>query len=275
MSELSRSRVVIGQTLVESVIFDYDKPIIVCFNPAGKLLTDRQVANGHHAWSFEFLASQRINAVSINTIGHNHWFLCEQLEQYLLELNTTLKVFPERLGYGASMGAYGISRYANLLDINRALLFSPLLPPQSDQSETFDHLTDVGFTLVFDPFNAEDKDVAVRYPKSTHYLHFYAVGHQVIESTAKIGLLKPLLLSFYGNQNMTVEFYKQQTKKRQLLRYYSYLDRNPTGKNTLRRRFVIKKHKLVYIVKHSDQIVEKVLTKLRKSLKKKLRKLNR
>jgi hypothetical protein len=98
------------------------------------------------------------------------------------------------------------------------------------------------------------------------------VGHQVIESIAKIGYIKTLFLQFYHNQLDTTEFYKQQQKKRSIMRYYSYMDRNPTGKNSLRRRLIIKKHKLRYSLKNSDKLLSQVSRRFNKSIKKRINK---
>ncbi|MDV7104198.1 hypothetical protein R3X26_07235 [Vibrio sp. TH_r3] len=265
-------RVIVDNSLIEYAFFDYKKPIVICFNPAGMLLTSKQVENGEHAWCYQFLRKQQINVVAINTIDENHWFVRPKLSDYLKELAFSLQQFPERLGYGASMGAYAISCFSETLNINRALIFSPLLPPLSNKDQTFKELESTLFTLIYDPFNAEDKEIALRYPSQTHYLHFYGVGHQVIESISNIHYLKLLFLSFYNNELDIVAFYRKQQDKRKLLRYYSYMDRNPTRKNTLRRRFIIKKHKALYMIKNSDKVIKKLKHKLLKSLKKKTRK---
>lgn len=268
----NEDRVVVNNSLIEYAFFDYDKPVVVCFNPAGMLLTKKQVNAGVHAWCFEFLAKQKINVVAINTVNENHWFLCPELKEHLHNISSMLKKFPERLGYGASMGAYGISHFSSLLNIDRALLFTPLLPPNSDKKQHFKDIELTRFTIIFDPFNAEDKEIALRYPAKTHYLHFYGVGHQVIESIAKIKYLKTLFFEFYSNNINQSGFYHHQRNKRSLLRYFSYMDRNPTKKNTFKRQLIVKKHYIMHMFKNTDQIYNKVLGKLLKSIRKRTRK---
>lgn len=271
----NKKRVVINNSLIEYAFFDYDKPVVVCFNPAGMLLTNKQVNAGVHAWGFEFLARHKINVLAINTVNENHWFLCSELNQYLHDISLMLKKFPERLGYGASMGAYGVSIFSSLLNIDRALLFTPLLPPNSDKKKHFKDIELTQITIVYDPFNAEDKEIALRYPAQTHYLHFYGVGHQVIESIAKIKYLKTLFFEFYSNEINLNRFYHHQRNKRFLVRYFSYMDRNPTKKNTLKRKLIVKKHKIMHMIKNTDQVYNKVLGKLLKSIRKRTRKYNK
>lgn len=271
--QLDSGRVILNQSLVEYAFFDFGKPIVVCFNPAGMLLSREQINAGEHAWCYNFLVKQGINVLAVNTIDDNHWFLCSELEEYLNGVAPQLQKFPERLGYGASMGAYGVSCFSSTLNLDRALIFSPLLPPDSDFTQHFRDIDCGQFTIVYDSFDAQDKEIASRYPLGTQYLHFHGVGHQVIESIAKIGYLKTFFLAFYNNTINRKEFYQQQKSKRTLVRYYSYLDRNPTRKNTKRRKLIIKKHKFLYMMKNTDQVLNKVINKLSKSLKKRIRML--
>ncbi|PSU32979.1 hypothetical protein [Photobacterium lutimaris] len=271
---LDSERVVLNKSLIEYAFFDYNKPVVVCFNPAGMLLTKKQINASKHAWCYNFLVKQQINVVAINTVNDNHWFSCSELKEYLKGITSLLQKFPERLGYGVSMGAYGVSCFSSLLNLDRALLFSPLLPPESDPSQHFSNINNTHFTVVYDPFNAEDKTIALRYPTHTQYLHFYGVGHQVIESIAKIDYLKGFFFAFYNNEPYRKEFYYHQRKKRQLVRYYSYMDRNPTGKNTLKRKLIVKKHKFIFMINNVDQVYIKVRNRLLKSIKKQTTKYN-
>ncbi|NAZ71294.1 hypothetical protein [Vibrio toranzoniae] len=267
------NRSIVGNTLVECAFFDYNKPVVICFNPAGKLLSEKQLHSGAHAWGFKFISSLGINVVAINTLSLNHWFLCSEFEEYVPKLAVLLKRFPERLGYGASMGAFAVTYYAGQLNINRALLYSPLQPPKRDHNFDFTECHSTHWSIIYDPFNEEDKAIAHLYPAQSHYLHFYGVGHQVIESIAKIKYLKPLFLQFYAGQIADVEFYKQQTKKRTLIRYYSYMDRNPTKKNTFKRKAIIKKNKLLFILRNSDLLYKQVANRISKSIQKRINKI--
>ncbi len=269
MSMIFSKRDIIKNTLIEYAFFNFEAPLVICFNPAGKMLSKEQVNSGSHAWCYEFMLKQKINVISLNTISENHWFLCSELESYLKTLTDIIDKFPERLGYGASMGAFGVSKYSNLLKINRALLFSPLLPQNSNSISPL-NLSTIEWNIVFDPFCKKDKIIAEQYPISSKYLHFYGVGHQVIESIANINYLKELFFNFYKNEINNFLFYKKQRNKKNILRYYDYMDRNPTKKNTLRRKLIIKKHKIIFTFKNSNQLYEKITEKLAKSIKRRL-----
>ncbi len=266
MGLLFSERKLIKNTLIECAFFNFDEPLVICFNPAGKVLSSEQVNAKLHAWCYDFMFKQKINVIAINTVSENHWFLCPELEDYLKSLEDVIARFPQRLGYGVSMGAFGVSKYSQLLKIDRALLYSPLLPKDSNFS-ILPSLVDTEWNIVFDPFCAKDKEIAEQYPTRTRYLHFYGVGHQVIESIAKIGYLKSLYLQFYKKEIDNVEFYRQQRKKKKLIRYYSYMDRNPTTKNTLRRKVIIKKYKVIFILKNFDQLYKQVKNRLVKSIR--------
>ncbi|WP_146448610.1 hypothetical protein [Vibrio kanaloae] len=273
MDIVYNNRSIVGNTLVECAIFDYDKPVVICFNPAGKLLSEKQVISGEHAWAFKFISTLGINVVAINTVSMNHWFLSTEFEKYVPKLAVLLERFPERLGYGASMGAFAVSHYAGQLNINRALLYSPLQPPKREHDFDFTECNHTHWNIIYDPFNREDKAIAHLYPVQSNYLHFYGVGHQVIESVAKIKYLKPLFLQFYSGEVETAKFYKQQTKKRTLMRYYSYMDRNPTEKNTLKRKVIIKKNKLFFALRNCDLLYRQIANRLSKSIKKRINKM--
>ncbi len=275
MQLLESGREIVGDTLIEYAFFDYSQPVVICFNPAGMMLSKKDVSANAHAWSFELLSKLEINVLAINTIDDNHWFLATDFVNQIDRLTALVFPFSERLGYGASMGAFAVTQHAKTLGINRALLFSPLQPPNRKSDYDFRGELQTEWTIVFDPFNAEDKHIARLYPLNTQFLHYYGVGHQVIESLAKTHCLKPLFLQFYTGALDVIQFYKSQSKKRSVMRYYSYMDRNPTQKNTPRRKLVIKKHKLLFTLKNSNLLIGQVTHRIKKSIKKRTRKLGK
>lgn len=269
MKTLFHRRDIVRNTLIECAFFDFSKPVVICFNPAGKMLSINKVNSDSHGWSYDFMTMKKINVISINTISENHWFLHPELEDYFNSLSDLLSTFPERLGYGASMGAFGVLKHSNLLNIDRALLYSPQQPKNSHLNQ-LPNIKNTKYYIVFDPFCLDDKNIVNKLNFPIKQLHFYGVGHQVIESMAKIGYLKTLFSKFYENKIDYNDFYKNQKKKKMLLRYYSYMDRNPTHKNSLKRRTIIKKAKIKFILNNIDQVYVKIKRKVIKSIKRKL-----
>lgn len=277
MLELNKeTKLIIGETLVHYYICNIEAPVIITFCPAGSILTSREVQAGNSGWSFDFFKKNKINIISFTAIDCKHWFLCDKLLQFIKELSPQLNVFPERLGYGASMGAFSTSIYASELQLNRLLLITPIRSPKTEWNEQskFNYCANFkgDITIVYDPFSAKDKQAALSYPNSTHYLKIYGVGHRVIESLSEIKLLKQVVLQFVNNKIDHLEFVKVARRRRNLERYYSYIARNPTHKNTPRRKKIIRYYLLQWNLKHPKQIFLKLKKKWSKSLTKKINK---
>ena len=263
------SRLTIGRSLVQFHIVDFNQPLVISFAPAGKKLSSAQVHAGESAWGIEFFKKHNINVLSINTIDENHFYLCDELTHYLLSMKPLIERFPERLGYGSSMGGFGVTHFSQLLQIDRALLFAPLL---HDSAPTVAANHPCQFTVIYDPFCLQDTDHAKRYPAHTQWLKLYGVGHQVIESISNFRALKPLVMAFINNTIDEPTFYQAMRQRRTIERYYSYLARNPTKKQTLKRRLLVKYHLLKWIVAEPSSLVNKLTGKWMKSINKRMQK---
>ena len=273
------TKLIIAETLVHYYISNIEAPVVITFSPAGSVLTNRQVKTELSAWSFDFFKKNEINIISFNAINNKHWFVCEELLQFIKELSPQLTIFPERLGYGASMGAFALSIYASELQLDRLLLITPIKAPREEWNEQskFDYCAKFKgkITIIYDPFSPEDKQAAKSYPERTYYLKVYGVGHRVIESLSEIKLLKRVVLQFVNNKIDHAEFVKYARLRKGLERYYSYMARNPTQKNTRRSKKIIKAYLRKWNLKHPKQILLKLKNKWSKSLTKKLNKLRK
>lgn len=257
--------------LVESHIVDVNAPVMVTFSPAGFVLSSKEVEDGKSAWGYSFLKKMNINVISFNAINERHWFITPEVKAYIKTLSPFLEQFPERLGYGASMGAFAASLYANELNLDRLLLITPMCLPSYIKSDTvFNYANDFDgkITLIYDPFCSVDKQCAFMFPKTTRYLKFYSVGHQVVESLSHIGYLKILVQRFIADNIDETEFSINARKRKHLERYYSYLKRNPTKKNTKKRKRIIFYRFFIWNIKNPEATVKKMILKWRKSIKK-------
>ncbi|NRB79275.1 MAG: hypothetical protein HRU38_11500 [Saccharospirillaceae bacterium] len=279
MLELQRdTRFIVDDILVQYYITSVDKPLMITFAPAGHVLTSKEAEAGSPAWGFEFFKKMGVNVISFALIKNKNWFISDALVNYLTQLSPCLSVFPERLGYGASMGAFAHTLYYSPLQLDRLLLVTPLTPFGNTITSTeFDYCAKFqgDITLIFDPFCPQDKLHALRYPEHTHYLKLYGVGHQVIETISKIGYLKRLVIDFINNDISHVEFNNAMRERRNVERYYSYMARNPTQKLTTRRRKIIRHHLLMWHLAHPTYFIHKFTTKWRKSIRKRLNKLSK
>ena len=267
---------IIANTLVNIHIFNHDYPVIITFSPAGAVLSKSEVESGINAWAYDYFKKKKINIIAFSAIEEKHWFVCDTLREYISSLSSKLQNFPERLGYGASMGAYALSIYCQPLHIDRLLLITPI--PSSlnfNKRSGFNYSQDFSgqITIIFDPPCPNDKKQALLYPAQSKYLKFPGVGHQVIENISHLRLLSPLLMSFIDNDINPQQWVVDVRKRRTLARYYSYMAKNPTNKGGKKRRIKLKRAYLEFALKHPSIILLKLTTKWKKSINKKVKKL--
>lgn len=279
-------RQTIGDTLIQYFIHSVDNPLVITFSPAGAVLSKQDEESQISPWSFDFFHKQEMNILSFACIEHKDWFRSKQLAIFLEKLAPQLQCFPERLGYGASMGAYAVILHAQRLQIDRALLLSPISSIidgqetfcQADNQEKYIDLNDWSnvacqLTVIYDSFCANDKEHARRFASHHQFLRFPGVGHQVIESLNNIGYLKPLVLQFIQGDVKLAEFAKAIRKRRNIERYYSYMKRNPTKKLSKQKLKFIKRTFIFWQLCNLNQITAKFKRKWGKSLKKRTRNL--
>ncbi|AWK84089.1 hypothetical protein [Photobacterium damselae] len=267
------TKIIIDGTLVQYHIYSEDKPLIITFAPAGSVLTYKQIRKDHSAWGFEFFKNRGYNILSFSAIEEKHWFISPILLRYINSLEKQTLLFPQRIGYGASMGAFGLSLYHKSLHIDKLLLITPLTPNDKNiEHLSFDycagHHGDI--TIIYDPFCHQDTLHAMRYPKNSQYLKLYGVGHRVIESMNQLSMLKHTIRDFIVGQIDTENFYRSAKKRKNIERYYSYLLRNPTNKLTKKRINIIKYHAVKLYLTHPYHTLGKPIKKWIKSLKKRL-----
>lgn len=269
------NRHITDKVLVEYHIFDINSPIIITFSPAGYVLTTKDIEQGRNAWGFTLFKKMKINVIAFTAINEKHWFVLPEVDNYIKGLAPLLEQFPERLGYGASMGAFASTFYANELKLDRLLLITPMnIPKRINNDINFDYAKNFKgeIALIYDPLCPVDKLCALKYPQQTQYLKFYSVGHQVIESLSNIGFLKTLVLQFIKNKINPKLFAIEARKRKNLERYYSYLKRNPTKKNTVRRKEIILYRFIKWNIANPTASIQKVVFKLKKGVKKRLQK---
>lgn len=271
--EQQEDREIIDNTLVQTYIFSFNTPIMITFSPAGSTLTSKQVAEGANAWSYDFFKKNNINILAFSAIDNKHWFTSKVLKSFIQQLTPQLTDFPERLGYAASMGAYALSNNYDELLIDRMLLITPITSTEEhNQLTNFNYANNYlgQLTILVDPFCIQDKTESKKYPPHSTTLAFPGVGHRVIESLSQIGYLKPLIFQFINNDINRYQFSKMVRQRRNISRYYSYMMRNPTKKNSKKRRSVIRRYKMIWSLDNIGLLLNGFWMQRKKSIDKRI-----
>lgn len=262
-----------GDGYVKFCFVDLELPVVVTFAGAGQCVSTEQAISGKSPWGFDFLKKKNVNVVSFANIEKNNWYLGAPFDELVGEVGNVLSHFPEVIGYGGSMGGYGLSAHAAPLGINRALLINPISTLNKSivswetrfgyaQKFDWNQSRDGGEALfsglvIFDPFCKEDKQHAARYRNLTKVVT-PGLGHGAALYLNKMGLLKNLFWSFYSNNFELEEFGRKfRARRRYLPRYYNQMLKDKSvSKNSTRYQ---KMKDLAY--KHVPELREENLTK--------------
>ncbi len=232
---------VIGDVYFRYSIINYDLPLIIYFSHMGTVLSDEQINNDEFIPSdFKFLLEKNLNVITFYCIDEANWYRNYDFHRALESLGPLFLKFNLRLGYGGSMGGFGVSAFANILNLNRVLLFSPIsslnksiagwetrfknrqrkyswIGKYHDGSE----LNCSGY-IVYDPLFKLDALHAKRYSKLTH-LKVPGVGHAMGEHLQCMGILKWLFDSFLGDTVNEVVFRRRARRRFSYQGYYKHM----------------------------------------------------
>ncbi|MBF7052340.1 hypothetical protein IOC61_03290 [Halomonas sp. KAO] len=257
----------VGKVFVKYHFKDFTRPLIITFSPDGVgLLSKEKIASGVSPWGFSYIKKIGYNVISFAELAENRsYYRDKSFRERIFDFSRSLPDFSERIGYGGSMGGYGVSAYSNVLGISRMLLFNPISTrnravatwdwekKRSLDSFKFDWGGDYsdgaesnasGF-VVYDPLYQCDKLHAIRYSRLVK-LKFPGVGHGVSEFLNQMGELDWLVKSFLNNELDSRNFFKKIRKRRRIERYYSWMLSNENEYLTPNRRNVIEKFRDFY-----------------------------
>ncbi|MDO6691926.1 hypothetical protein Q4574_01460 [Aliiglaciecola sp. 3_MG-2023] len=106
---------------------DINLPVVITFGQLGtSVCFDDALRGAVSPWGFEYIRSKGVNVLSFACINKPNWYRSQVFAKFLKKISLDIKCFPTRLGYGSSMGGFGVSVFANLLNINRVLLLNPI-----------------------------------------------------------------------------------------------------------------------------------------------------
>ncbi|WP_256871027.1 hypothetical protein [Shewanella sp. Scap07] len=250
-------------------IVDLSKPVVLCFAP-GNSGTDRMDMQ-QNLWGFDYLKSRKMNVLSITHNGQQNFYQSQACMDIFSALGECLAVFPERIAYGSSRGCFAIGLHAKRLGLDRALMMMPVssmnaeLAPQEPKVKQYGAhpnwqgphndaaICDIPLTVICDSLYPADHHHCRRFSNVVQFLRLPGVGHRVPSVLNKMGMLSKVVIDYLHNEIDTQAFYKEARKRRQLNVYYRQLLRDPTGKLTTKRKFILRKHQTHVAVSNLSQ----------------------
>ncbi|SHH75973.1 hypothetical protein [Ferrimonas marina] len=252
-----------GSEIIDDVfcrfcISDFSAPLVVTFSHMGHKAQKADGLDSYKPWAFDFVKSCGFNSISFSCLGATNWYRSAKLEDELKLLSPLLDRFEVKLGYGGSMGGFGIGAFAKVLKLDRVLLINPISTLNADIAPwetrfskwrneldwshgSFDG-TDFESTgyVVYDPLYDLDRKHAFRYKNLTH-LKVPGVGHSMPLHLKEMGALKKLFIDFANNQLDLHWFYKKVRNRKLYPRYYKWMLEH-CKRTTPSRRKVISRH---------------------------------
>jgi hypothetical protein len=262
---------VIGAVFYKLFFHDPSLPVLVTFGSMGMIVTKENANDPNFSpWGFDFAVKLGVNVLSFSSFVQSTWYRCPIFHEWLENNKTLLSVFPERLGYGGSMGGYGASTFSNVLSIDRLLLLNPISTLQKEivpwETRPFENAADLNdwtgkFAdgaetksngwVVFDPIFHLDSLHAKRFC-GLKKITFPGVGHQIPKHLNHFGLLKPLIIDFISDVFQSSDFYKEIRNRRNYINYYKWLESDQNTHKTSRRLVIIGKYKNQLIKRNTE-----------------------
>ncbi|MFO6423057.1 cytosolic protein [Motilimonas sp. KMU-193] len=249
---------------VKYYLVDPNKPLLFTFSPAGTNYQEHDLTEDFEPWGYRLAKQQGINVMAFQHLGISNWFRSRNLIFFLEQLAPLLTPFQTRLGYGLSRGGFAVGAFANLLQLDKVLLFHPVSTknqqkaPWDKRSSTeiaqkFDwlgdyHDLDLGKAkgyIIYDPLNKTDRLHAKRYPELTH-LRVFGMGHSTHATYMnKFGFYKQVAVDFIATQAIDIPSFRQQTKTLRFKEDY-YRRLNKANKQSAHRLTLLSKaHQIV------------------------------
>lgn len=261
----------IGNVYYRYYLRNKEAPLVVTFSYLGANSKRESAENGtHFPWGYEFIVSQGLNALSFCCIGGNNWYTDREFQGEVENIGkeiekTGLKV----LGYGGSMGGFGVSAFANPLRIEKMLLLNPISTLNSSKAPfeyRFNNArknldwnclyndgadADALGYVVYDPFFKVDALHAERY-SHLEKLKFPGVGHSIPNHLARIRALKWVFSSFLEGSIDKQRFNELLRRKRNYRHYYNWMLSDENSYLTKNRREVVERYFNAYMLLNGE-----------------------
>ncbi|WP_281662158.1 MULTISPECIES: hypothetical protein [Halomonadaceae] len=269
------------KTYCKFSLLDKTRPVVISFAMMGSYVRGDEKDVDSSVWSFDYILQKNLNCISFCCIDDASWYRDVDLIKWLNLIASAIRYFPERLGYGGSMGGYGVLAYSDILKMDRVLVMNPittlseeLAPFEKRFTKAKKYLdwlgefkdgaasTAQGY-IVFDPLFEPDSLHARRL--NLKKLRFSGVGHFMPVHLQKLGILNWLFDSFVSGRVDEKKFYRDIRKRRNYLRYYDWLLSDENKYLTPKRAGVIRMYKDFFLVKTGEKeiVAKKSIDKLR------------
>ncbi|WP_353144386.1 polysaccharide pyruvyl transferase family protein [Paracoccus sp. (in: a-proteobacteria)] len=241
---------------------DISKPLVITFSHLGGSVSEDDMQAMKSPWAFDYLRRKNINCLCFASVrGKNKFYRDQTFIDALDKISAALPNFPNRLGYGTSMGAYAVSAFSGPLNISRLLLASPistrdpkinywdLAAKRSLPSFKFDWNgkysdgaeTTAGGYVIYDPLYGLDAQHARRFESLTP-LKMPGAGHSGVDLLAQMKILDWVFSSFFEGHIDKPSYYQKIRARKSLASYYRGLLGKENTQITPARRQVVKNY---------------------------------
>ena len=292
MFELGKSvKFKIDNVIVQYHIFDKCQPIMVTFPPVCQSIPLALIDSDPTVWSFDFFAKRKMNIIAFNHIGSGNYFDSAEFISFLASIVDDLALFPQRIGYGASLGGFALTLHADRLKLSKALLMMPqttydkaiaswdpvVMKAQPSINNPMASLDgahcETPLTVIYDPLWIPDKLHVARCIHPIQRLTIQGIGHRTPRALLHMGMLTDVVLAFIEGEIDKHDFYQRIKAKRNLSYYFRDAYKLPGLNLTKKRLFIIYKHKLIFRVNNLNFEPKKIATRLKESVDKRVNKL--
>jgi hypothetical protein len=235
---------------VNSCLYADQTDVVVCFDGWRPSRTEN-----YSAFGFEFLRQRGVSAIEI--LPHrNDWY---QSDDAVVAMGRIRNLCGTRrkIGYGSSMGGYAASNFSNILELSRAIAYSPqssvdplkmplerrwgddVLQIRSFMHDLIDEPKSCTLMVLFDPLEPMDKLhanklIAIHAASDAIILPF--AGHNTAQFFADLGILQELTIPMLFGSTSVGEVRRIVRKKRRLVgAYWARLSLNALERGRLER----------------------------------------
>ena len=233
----------VGNVYCKYQLLDADRPVVVSFAHHISGVEEDKIEQSPDPWAFQYLSARSPNVVCFSFIsGKYTYYRDRNLLDALPGISSSLRLFPQRLGYGCSAGAYAVSAFSNVLRLDKILLLCPISTRLREVAtwdleakrflSSFDFdweepyadgaATESEGYVIYDPLFRLDRLHAERYTKLKK-LVLPGTGHLVPDRLHRLGMLSWTVDSFLTGEIPESEFYTRARGRKELRDYYAWM----------------------------------------------------
>lgn len=234
---------VFGNVYAKWDFHNLDQPLVFTFasaeeNDRKSILSVEDAEKGIDPWGFNLFKNMGLNVVSFASVEQPSWYRSEEFYSFMYQLNIATAKFRVRLGYGISMGGFGVAAFSNTLGIQRLLLLYPVaskkldLAPWIKSDEQALRLYDWSLgcvdaatsysegIILYDPLFKRDAKAVDRFSKRFSRIRCSGLKHGFAGTLVPSGILSDLIHDFVTDTTDVVSIQRRINKARRFMPYY-------------------------------------------------------